>query len=790
MALPSPDAPRRRHALGPVALLAWLAVGGAVVAVMLEGGARWQDAVAYLAAWLVGSTLPGVLVWRALAGPSTAVRELGFGAVLGIPLQFGAWAVATAVHQPGAQWLLPVGTVAAFAAVPRLRRYWWPRRAPVERTPLRWHLAMAFVVLLALLRLSRRVVAYPMLPPRPSALSADVWYNSAIAYEVSRTLRPQDPFVLGEPLRYHWFADAHAAATAQLAGVPVVDAMVVLWLVPMVVVVLLATAAAAQHLLDDPQGQLAGGTGRSDVRRWWVGPVAGFFVLVAPAVWRLGRPVVQRVGDGFVASSASGILATALVLGLAGPLVDVVRGRGRRGNWVVLALLLAVSAGTKPSILPIVACGAALVVVVQLVRTRRLHRPALAVVAAAAVLVLVSFPVLAGSTGGSHLQLLSLARLDLDYERLLRRDELPGQGGWLLTAVAQPSTNGLVVVAVIVVVRSLAETPRLLALVGLTRRAGGHDPAAVWVAGVMVSGFVAMWSLSHPGYSQHWFWTIAAALATALTVVQAVRMVPADRRLRRLAAPLLAYGALGVAAALLTRPWTPEVGGPVWVRALVRLVPYAVVLAGAALAVLLARLARTAAPRWSLPALTAVTVFALAAGVPDALGGMLTARPPRLQAETVVDGDPSYVAPEQQRAATWLRQHTEPDAVVSTNMMCWPLGTHNRRCRHPFMWLQGISGRRTVMGDWLYSSASLDRYDGTFPYARMPSPWPDRVRLSREAVMAPTPAVLGRLRTQFGARYLFADSRATPISPDLPGLASLVYRSEHIQIYRLRDRYP
>jgi hypothetical protein len=71
----------------------------------------------------------------------------------------------------------------------------------------------------------------------------------------------------------------------------------------------------------------------------------------------------------------------------------------------------------------------------------------------------------------------------------------------------------------------------------------------------------------------------------------------------------------------------------------------------------------------------------------------------------------------------------------------------------------------------------------------MPTPRPERRRLNTEAVENPSPEALGQLRANYGARWIFADNRATTISPRLKKLAKLRYESENIGIHRLRDTY-
>ena len=769
--------------------LAWLAVAATAFAGLEHAGAPSRQTVAYLGAWVLGCTVPGVLVWRALAGHSTFVRELGFGSVLGIVLQLLTWAVATSVHRPALLAALPVGVGLLFALVPQLRRHWWPRRTPSTTTPARWHVAMAVVVALAVYRFEKITGDGRAIPPRPSVVFRDTFYNSALSYELSRTVRPQDPFVVGEPLRYHWFADAHVTATAQLSGTPISTAMITLWLVPILIVLLLVVAATAQHFLDGPRLTGADGTVLSDVRRWWVGPAAAFFWYAAPALWRLGKPVSAKVGEGFVASSPSGILSLALVCCLAGPVLDLLRGRSQRGTWLVLTLLLITCVGTKPSLLPVVAFGAAVVLVLDLLRSRRVNWPMAYVVGASGVIAAVAAPFLTGSTGGSHLQLLALVTSDPSYARLIGGEPVAAAGGWLVPALAERLPHAVAVVGMLLAVWLLTEVPRLLSFAGLAARPLRTDPGLWWACGVLASGYGGMWVLAHPGYSQHYFWSVTLALGTVVALTNAVRLVPA-RPARSLLPPLLVVAVPGLIAGYLASAGPAvDLDGPMWAVIGGRLRPYALVLAGLAVAILAARLLRPVV-RWSaLPMLTAVTAFALAACIPAAALEVRAARPPDMQPRPKVGVMYRYVSPEQQRAALWLNRHSASTSVVATNIFCWPMGQDSDDCRINSMWLSGLSGRRMVLSDWSFSSETSAAYDGTLPPNQMPTPWPERRRLSLDAVENPTPQVLQRLRRDYGARWIFADRRASKISPRLKDLATLRYQSRNISIYRLADSY-
>ena len=69
-------------------------------------------------------------------------------------------------------------------------------------------------------------------------------------------------------------------------------------------------------------------------------------------------------------------------------------------------------------------------------------------------------------------------------------------------------------------------------------------------------------------------------------------------------------------------------------------------------------------------------------------------------------------------------------------------------------------------------------------YHRLASPWPDRVTLSIKAVRSPDSEVMSELE-QRGVRWIFADRRATEISPELEDFATVRYRNADVLIYRL-----
>lgn len=766
----------------------WCIVVACAVATLTSAGDPLWSVARYLAAWALLVALPGVLVHRWLAGATTAPRDAGFGSVLGIAISLAAWVPATAFHLP---WLTSVlcGTVlVVFAAHPSLRRHWRPVREPGELTPVRWHAAAAAVTVVALGKLYVSDLRQVPLPPRTSEVSQDFWYNTGIAYELARTLRVQDPSVVGERLHYHWFADAHVTATAQLSGTPIDESLLHLWPVAMLVSLVLVVSATAQRVLAGP-GRAASTATATVLSRWWAGPTAALLVAVLPLILTLRLPPAPRLTDGLVTSSPSGILSIALVLALVGVLADVAHGRARRGTYVVLALLLALSAGTKPTILPVIACGC----LVAAVACRRggsgSWRPLLAVVGAAAVLIGLATPFVLGSVGGSHLQLFAILVDDGSYRRLFEDRQYAAAGGLWLPALAdsRPGAFGTVGFLVLVYLGTLA--PRLLALAGPLVRPLRPDPVTWLGAGTVGAGLAGLALLAHPGYSEHWFWTGVVGLTAVLVTVNAVRALPDDVRVRDLVGPLGVVAVVGLALAAVTRTAAPADLDRSWPAvAVARVGPYVLALVVALLLVVGARVAhRRGVLAVRLPALTVVTVFCVAATVPQTWARLDAMRAP------IVDGHLSGVAsdPElhlsrhQQRGALWLRRNSAPTDVVATNVFCRPVA-YRSRCSHTSLWVAGLTGRRLVLGGWSYTGASLSRFDGTTGLSEVPSPWLRRLALSLAVVRAPTPAVVTELRERYGARWLFVDRGATPISPALRDLATLRYRNAEIEVYELR----
>lgn len=718
--------------------IGWLVLLAVGVAALTTVGDSAKSVAIYFVVWLVTTTLPGVLLWRALARPTTIVQEIGFGSVLGIALLLLAWLPATLVHQPTLMWLWPGGLLAAFVAVPSLRRHWRPRRAPGHHTPGRWQAAMMVVSGIAFLRLYVLALHFWSLPPTPSStIFQDAWYEVSLTQALRRSVAIDDPSAAGVPLHYHWFSNAHAAATQQLSGLPAAEVILHLWLVAMLLTLLFAVAAATERILQ--------GAGGDDMppARWWAGPVAALLAGALSATMFLGAPRLPAIDNGFVFTSTSGILALVVVL------------------------------------------------IAQWVRTRKFPKTPTVLTVLPLLLIPVAALAVIGSTGGSRLQLFQTLALDPAFTQAAGISvDLAGRGGWLALALAGGSGHVWAVGGGLFALFVLAELPRLIGLLSPISASLRRDPGTWWCTGVVGSGFAGLWVLAHPGYSQHYFWRIVIPLAIVLTVTMIVRLLPEPSH--RALPAVLVVSLAGIATALAFAVTDPQslVSVPTWQVSYAvpdRLVPYAVAIVIIAVTILLLR-QLSARRRWTqLPVAALVACFALAVGATSSTYDLERSVHFARADKHAVDMTRSrYISGDEQRAALWLNEHSDENDVVVTNVFCIPT-PYRVGCRHSAFWVSALTGRQLFVGGWSYTEKNLDAYGrgGNVPYQRLPSPWPDRVALSLDAVRSPSSATMSALK-RCGVRWIFADRRATAISPQLAEFATLRHSNADVMIYRLR----
>ena len=162
-------------------------------------------------------------------------------------------------------------------------------------------------MLMVLLVYRGYMVNYP-LPPSGAPYYPDLMWHMGLIHEATRSvplLTPQS--VADGTLRYHWFSNAHIAASTLMTGTDVAVAFLRLWILPVVVLVVLLTAVLAHRVSGRP----------------WVGALAGW--LVVPTLGYTFWPGMVNPSNHLSPLSPSQVFSTALALLLVITLADLVR---------------------------------------------------------------------------------------------------------------------------------------------------------------------------------------------------------------------------------------------------------------------------------------------------------------------------------------------------------------------------------------------------------------------------------------------------------------------------------
>ena len=344
------------------------------------------------------------------------------------------------------------------------------------------------------------VVALPAirstaLPPRPNSWYQDLYWHLSIAADLTQRVPPNVPQVAGRTLRYHWFSDAHLAASHLISGVPLPTVLVRLWLLPVIAVVLGLLVAVAHRL----SGRL------------WPGAVAAA-LNAAPAMlvpWRGFRPPTTGV---IVPSSPSQVYGVVFLLLAVDVLIDVIRGQRVGRGWLLVVLAVAAASGSKPSVLPVLLVGLCCALAVNLAR-RRAVRPTIGAAVLVVGVLALSARTVAGSTSGSSLRVGGILAFLSPWRRYTGERALTGTGGWFVPGL---HPGRAAVVAGLLGAVLLLQYTWVLCGLPLLRRPTRADPAVAALAGSTLAGLTALLVLDHPSASQIYFALTAAPLAALL----------------------------------------------------------------------------------------------------------------------------------------------------------------------------------------------------------------------------------------------------------------------------------
>lgn len=735
--------PRRSR----VPLVTAAVVVGVAVLVLLVGRVPVVDVAKQVAYLVLGILVPGTIVHRSLRGPMQSwLADLALGAATGLVLELMAWAAFTSLHLQGLLWAWPLLTLLLL-----LR--------PATRQALRVRPAQSWgrlpvialggaCTLIVALTYAGYMARYP-LPPTGAFYYPDLLWHLGLVHEATRSVPLLTPQSTADGvLRYHWFSDAHMAATSLMTGTDPAVVVLRLWILPVLVLVVLLTAVLAQRMSGRP----------------WVGALAAW--LVIPPVSYTFWPGTVDALDHLSPLSPSQVFSSAMTLLLVITLADLVRATGRpRHGTIGLALLTALgTSGSKSSALPVVLGGVAVAFVAALA-LRRNRLLVLGIGAAGAVLTAAAYPFVAGGDAGSGVQLLSALSLFPLYRQVVASEPdlstpvVPG-------LVHTPGIGPVLLVALLMVV--LLTFVRLSsAVLPFLQEALRRDLAAWLMAGMCLTSFIPFLLIAHPGYSEFYFVYGAVPVGSALWAWGIGEIVGVSRSRARVA--VASFAAMGVVSAVAAAvvPARHEVSGrgaqsaQVWTFTVEALLYLLVVLSLVVAAVLLRRRGKD----WLPPVAAGVLVGPLLVTGLGGLGQLGDAAPSTSDTHLL----------SLSRTAAWIDRNVPLYDVMATNDHCLSGTGTGTDCDSREWWISGLGGRRVLLEGWAYlpSVAKKDYHDLAL------------YSLNQAAFTEPDATSLGAIRAR-GVRWLVADSDAGTVSPDLPAVTDKVFESGTISVYRLR----
>ncbi|WP_433211842.1 hypothetical protein ACQP00_51280 [Dactylosporangium sp. CS-047395] len=734
-------------------------VFGATGAVLHAYGVSLPVFLTFAAYVALAVTLPGMLVWRLIHRGSRGLGEdLAVGTAVGYGLEVLAYVPARALGVPLAALAVPIAVIAAFLGFKSLRRY-WRGGGPADRQPVAhaWTLAAIALVLLFWSTLYYRHHGFGW--PSYGKPDIDLPFHLALVGELKHHMDLVTPWVVSEPIYYHWFAYADMAATSWATGIEPYALVTRLSVLPVSFALVVAVAAV---------GRRVGGS-------WTAGALtalASFFAL-APDPYGWVQDLFYRdygfnpTDDGSnirltLWTSPTQTFGALVFVPVMLVLLDLLREHGAdRRRRLAFLLLPAAVTGAKASFLPTLFCGLLLVLAVCFLRERRLHR-----IAAAALAVVLGWLVFAQLVlFGGQSQGLGLGPLDA-----LRRNP----AGVSTHFTEDPRLYRLIVLFALTAFGWLAIWGGAFGL-----RRGLLGPDAVLLLGLGLAGFAILVLFGHSGgQAEGFFLQGARPYLAALAVWGLLAMVKSARVLYAFAAGV----ALIYAIRLLDGRQVPVIG-PERRAAAVTLDlvwPWAVIAAVAAAGLLLARRRPVC---YGL-----VAVFLLGCTAPTAV---------RQVTYAVQDGRANgwseradlwpIVTQGTLEAGRWLRDHSSPDDLVATNMHCAYEGRRGRSaCDRRHFGIAAYSERRVLVESWAYTAEAHNQETLQGVPQEHTDYWRPRILADNDAAFTdPSPMTIGVLRDRYHVRWLFTEDDIMPPSPELGRYATLMFRSGACAVYRI-----
>jgi len=751
-----PETSKVSGAAGPNAVQRWLPLVVTYLigaGLLVAAGTSVLDVLRYTAYAVLTVMLPGTLLYRSLRRrPHTLVEDLALGAAAGLALELAAWALFSALDLRAVLFLWPLLVIVPFLAVPRLRRHWRVTGYTPVGPAWSWALAAVVIFFTGYLYLTF-FLENPILPRAEDTRQyIDLAYQLSLAGEAKHHFPPGLPQVAGEPLRYHWFAFAHLA-TGSLVGHIDLPVLTMRLMIPAVFALTATLTAVAGWRL----------TGRK-----YAGLVAAVLFLVIGS-FSFSDPIRSVFGtqlEGAVWPSLSMTYSWALIAALIAVVGDVLlRATDAdavppigRGAYPVVALLVFASSGAKASNLPVLLAGLALAGVVTLVVTRRIRWPIVAL----------------GAIAGLG-QLFAVAVLFRFQTYGLAVDPLFNIDGFWQQPPGGRSTGAQILLVIGVWTAFLINMQlRLAGIVALAwRQRFRLDEVQLFLLGGAVAGPVFFFLFDD--MNAVWFMRTGLPFGLMLSAWGWVLLFEraALPRRGRLAlaggAALFGVTVVAVALAVSQRSTADRYS---FATMLPILIPAGILAGIAVVAGVIWRMLPGPAGRGGLVLLTGI----LLAGAPGLV----------LDAKRDLDsrnggGYGSWPMPESRvEAARWVRDHSNPDDVLATNVHCRTLDVNGGPClgAHSF-WLSGYAGRSVLVEGWQFAPRVAGQQSPPF--------WnPKLLRFNDETIAHPTPERIAKMHDRYHVRYVVVDRVVRPEGAAMRDLATLVYSNQRMAVFELR----
>ncbi|HEY0536663.1 MAG TPA: hypothetical protein VGD29_34200 [Actinoplanes sp.] len=744
---------------GPSAVQRWLPLVVTYLigaGLLVASGTSVLDVLRYTAYAVLAVILPGTLVYRSLRRrPHTLVEDLALGAAVGLGLELAAWALFSALNLRAVIFLWPLLVIVPFLAVPRLRRHW--RVTGYAPVGLGWSWALAGVVIFFTGYVYLTFfIENPILPNAENTRQyIDLGYQLSLAGEAKHHFPLNLPQVAGEPLHYHWFSFVHLAMGSMVGRIDL-PVLTMRLMIPAIFALTAALTAIAGWRLSG---------------RKYVGLVAAALFMVIGS-FNFSDPISLVFGtqlEGVVWPSLSMTYSWALIAALIAVVGDVLRRKTDEnavpligwGAYPIAALLVIASSGAKASNLPVLLAGLALAGAVTLLVTRRIAWPILAMGVIAGLGQLFSTAVL------FRFQTYGLSVAPLHNIEWFWREPPGGR-----SAGAQ-----FLLVVTVWVAFLINMQLRLAGIVALAwRQRLRLEKVQLFLLGGAIGGPALFFMFDD--MNAVWFMRTGLPFGVLLSAWGWMLLFE-KAALPKLGRAALGWGAatFAVTVAVVALIVSKASSGARYSFAsmLPILIPAGILAGVALIAGIVWRLSGRAFPalagRGGLVLLTAI----LLAGSPGLV----------LDAKRDLDhmnggGWGSWPMPESRvEAARWVRDHSNPNDVLATNVHCRTLEDGGKCMGAQAFWLSAYAERSVLVEGWQFAPR----------LAGQPSPkfWnPKLLELNDETITAPTPDRIAEMHDKYHVRFLVVDRIVGPAGARMKDLATLVYSNQRMAVFELR----